>query len=453
MWGTERSQATEPAQQDKRAQQQLPPKQHDKFPSYNFDEGKLEDDDDDDFWHNKCEVLAAEKAKIDEQVLRLEGILQKSVIEQSTLHSKIHALGQASEDCAYVLRKSGSKAIEFLEKKGFACEFRFATDNTDIALACDEETRLVDALMAAIESQPDDRGFAKSWEGLGLRLQSELHACFSYDSAGALVSTDTEELRVRIEVAAQLVATFGEYLTAPDRRGYMDLLLKHILTNATGDTMVPLNLVVSQLPEEHRSRTVAGTEADVGSGRLPIEPPSALSDLRSRLDEELRLVSQLQSQLEKKTHETELLQAKYTGSHDRLVDAQTREEAMFAKFSMLCKSMDEMRDLQKISSGAPGGTISLEPGVSASDVASLQAKVEQLAKEAEMCSRRAAEAESRYIEASTAQSDLRAEVQGKEAALLHKLERKRKQCQDLVDKNQELDKVTTYEYYYYCYSI
>ncbi len=84
----------------------------------------------------------------------------------------------------------------------------------------------MDHLLEVVKRSPDDAGYIKSWDGVGKRLTDEMYACFKYDKKGVHIGTEMEELKARIEILAQLICTFGEYLSVTDR-----YLLTHSLTH------------------------------------------------------------------------------------------------------------------------------------------------------------------------------------------------------------------------------
>lgn len=83
----------------------------------------------------------------------------------------------------------------------------------------------MDFLLQVAKKSPDDSGYVKSWDGVGKRLTDEMYSCFKYDKKGIHIGTEMEELKARIEVLAQVICTFGEYLSVTDR--YPIIALAH----------------------------------------------------------------------------------------------------------------------------------------------------------------------------------------------------------------------------------
>lgn len=200
--------------------------------------------------------------------------------------------------------------------------------NLDITAASSDLLQIVH-LLQSTSVLSDDQGYINTWEGLGNRLQTEFHSCFTYDSDGGLRDTDFKELFVRVEMLVQLVSTFGEYLQPDQKRIYITSLLKHILNNAENQTLVPMELMVEQLSDNKNSKSK--------SSNLSIYPPSGLSELKIQLEEEKSIVAALQVRLDNKTKENEALNTKVSVSQARLEDAQSREEAMLNKFILISK--------------------------------------------------------------------------------------------------------------------
>ena len=94
-----------------------------------------------------------------------------------------------------------------------------------LTLTCQETCKLMDHLLEVVKRSPDDAGYIQSWDGVGKRLTDEMYSCFKYDKKGVHIGTEMEELKARIEILAQLICTFGEYLSAIDR-----YILTHLLT-------------------------------------------------------------------------------------------------------------------------------------------------------------------------------------------------------------------------------
>jgi hypothetical protein len=176
----------------------------------------------------------------------------------------------------------------------------------------------------------DDQGYVNTWEGLGNRLQTEFHNCFTYEDDGDLKDTDFKELYIRVDMLVQLVSTFGEYLQPEQKQLYITSLLKHIINNAENQTLVPMELMIQQLSDIKNSPKSS-------SSNLSIHPPSGLSELKNQLEEEKSIVSALQVRLDNKTSENEALNTKVSVSQARLEDAQAREEAMLNKFILISK--------------------------------------------------------------------------------------------------------------------
>jgi len=385
------------------------------------------------YWHNKYEMMHEEKNRIDALNRKIEGVLQQSVMEQSKLHDEKHRLEKEDKNCAKELREEGEKALNFLEEKGFAHINplkNFKANDYNLPLAVAENNKILDTLMKAIESKPDDKGYFKSWEGLSNRLTTEMHNCFQYDR-GKLIATDKEELKARVEILSQIIATFGEYVTPDARKGYIHTLVKHIALNASESTMVPLEMILEQLPTEYRAKVEEKHERYV-----TIEPPSVVSKLRTELENEKSLGIQLQAKLDKKSQDYDIIHTQLIGVQARLEDYQNREQGFLNKFTQLTTSMNELRDAQKV------GFIESNANITPQEVIALHEEMNALTEELSLATKRATEAERRNEDMLSREKEIINDVKTLEATLTRKLEKKATKCHDLASKCHELETVT-----------
>ena len=386
------------------------------------------------YWHHKYEEMHEEKNRIDALNRKIEGVLQQSVMEQSKLHDEKHRLEKKIEDCAKQLREAGEKSLNFIEERGYSDINplkNYKANDYNLLTTVAENNKILETLTIAIQSNPDDKGYFKSWEGLSNRLTTEMHNCFQYDSRGKHTGTDIEELKARVEMLAQLVSTFGEYVAPEARKGYIHTLVKHIALNASGNTMVPLEMIIEQLPTEYRAKVDEKIERYV-----TVEPPSVVSKLRTELESERTFVIQLQAKLDKKAYDYDILQTELIAVRDQLKGFQNREEGMENKFDQLIKSMGELRDAQKV------GFIESNASITAQDVLALQEEMNAMTEELNLANKRAAEAERRNEEMLLREKEIVDDVKTLESTLTRKLEKKSTKCHDLASKCHELERVT-----------
>lgn len=312
---------------------------------------------------------------------------------------------------------------------------------------------IIDPLQQAA-GMVDSAGYLCTWEGVSLRLAAEMRACFTVcvgvaagseegAEAGAqeeqsLDAAGTANLRSRIEALVQVACSFGEYLPEEERRSYIFAMLRHVGKCAKGSTLVPLEMIVQTMGA---GGAQASALEESMRQRLHIEPPSNIAALRAQLDDTSARLARTSMQLDKRTHEADLLSAKLLGTEARLEDSRSREEALLNRFSQLAGSMDQLTDAQKLHSLGLAQS-ALPPGVTPTDVQQYLTKIAHLSEELTIASKRAAEAERRVEGMLRQEGEVRQDVERLEGSLVGKLERKRQQCLELRDKNAELDKVS-----------
>jgi len=398
------------------------------------EEEKVDLEKPENYWHRQYEMMHEEKNRIDALNKKVEIVLQQSVMEQSKLHDEKHRLEKKAEDCSKQLREKCEKVINFLEEKGYSHLNplkNFKANDYNLITAVAENNKIIETLISAVQSNPDDKGYFKSWEGLSNRLTTEMHNCFQYDSRGKHTGTDIEELKARVEMLVQIVATFGEYVAPEARNGYIHTLVKHIALNANGSTMVPLEMILEQLPTEYRSKIDERKEKYV-----TVEPPSVVSSLRAELENQKNIVLQLQSKLDKNSHEYELLNRDHKNGQARLEHYKNLEEGFLNKFQQLTTSMNELRDAQKV------GLIESNANITAQDVVALQEEMASMVDELNLANKRAAEAERRNEDMLAREKEIINDVKTLEANLTRKLEKKTTKCHDLASKCHELERIT-----------
>jgi hypothetical protein len=139
-------------------------------------------------------------------------------------------------------------------QRGFRNDPRRSAGDADLPSAAEDLIRVIDTLIEIDEGDRDENGFSVNWDGALARIKKEFDFSFSYGppspcppppsplshltpSEGESYTVDAVELKVKLEDVAQMLTSYGEYLSPDHRDGYIELFLEHILRGAKGPSV------------------------------------------------------------------------------------------------------------------------------------------------------------------------------------------------------------------------
>jgi len=410
-----------------------------------------------DYWHEKYAHASREILRLTSSIELIEQQLVASVDKESRVLAARYAETQVVRQAQQTLQQSISKAKALLKARGVDAPVPASGANgvADIGSVSQDASAILHVLSDdKALANADERGYARSWEGVSLRLTEEMQACFP--SSGLELQDQTQEdkerlqrdLSNRLEALAGIIVAFGEYVPAANRT-YMPPLLKHIRQQAPGSTLVPLELFVQTLHDLGMSHTAIQfpkgkhpLEGGGGGGslearvleKLALEPPSNVAALRSQLDKARADVSTLQERLREEERAVEVISTKYAAAEGRVADGRVREEALLNKFTQLSRSLEALHR-----ENDPEAQVSAGKMINVKDVGGLLDKLSGMQAEVATAEKRQYDAE-RRCEALLAECNTLKEVQL--PALKLKCERKKSKNKDMAAKMVDLEAVS-----------